>query len=118
MKLAQYLMTPVVSLEDRQKLKIDKAPTPARKKPPYKSVDNKNRHNEALNRYKEAMGKDWKSTEKITEAVNLLNEERGFRKIANSFTTLFKWEKDGIVEHRIIDEKQMRRARYEWRWVK
>lgn len=113
MNLATMLQQHVTPLSEYTP---EKPPKP--EEPPKEG--NRNRHNEAMRRYKLVMeGKGWMTTAQITEGICEWNVENGFRRIQDSFPTLNKWRKTGTIEMRLKDDGENwgRKARYEWRWV-
>ena len=116
MNIAAMLMKKVTPLSEYRPEPVNKPLRKGKRTP----QDNRNRHNEAMRRYKQVMeGKGWMTTAQITEGICEWNVENGFRRIQDSFPTLNKWSKMGIVEMRPKDDGENwgRRARYEWRWV-
>jgi hypothetical protein len=112
MNLAQYLMMPVTSLEDRAVTK--------RTKPTVEAIKvitdmNKLRSGEAKKRYRDAMGDRWVPTKEVNATAFVKSMAT-----ADAYPTLLKWTKQGLVERRPAGgELPYSRLRgWEWRWIK
>ena len=115
MNFATMLQQHVTPLSERQP---EEKPVKVKFSGQFHVNDNRSRRVEAERRYGMVMrGKGWMTTQQVTEAVSKWNIANGFNAIQDAYSTMHKWEKEGIVEKKTGGPQRGAKAQFEWRWI-